>query len=56
MLLDLDTWDTLRQLMEDLEDMVEIEAARQEKEKTVAWADMVAEYQTKYAVEPDVQN
>lgn len=55
-LFDMTTWDTLRQLLEDLEDMLEIETARQENEKTVSWMNVVAEYQEKYLAVPNVQD
>lgn len=55
-LLDLEAWEALRQLLEDLEDMAELEAAQQENEKTIAWEHVVAEYQATYLVTPDVQD
>lgn len=55
-LLDLEVWEALRQLLENLEDMAELEAAQQENEKTIAWANVVAEYQAAYVVTPDVQD
>ncbi len=53
-LLNLEAWEALRQLLEDLEDMAELEAAQQENEKTIAWEHVVAEYQATYLVTPGV--
>lgn len=54
--LDLKTWHMLRNMLEDLEDMAEIERARAEQEETFAWEGVVAEYQQVHGLATDVQN
>ena len=54
--MDLAAWEALRQLLEDLEDIAEIEQARQEEEELFDWATVVAEHQAKYTLSSDVQD
>ena len=46
--MDLSTWETLHQLLEDLEDIVDVEQARQEKAELFDWTAVIAEHRAKY--------
>ena len=54
--LDLASWEALRGILEDLEDIAEIELARQEREETVPWETVLEEYALRHNVELDVQD
>ena len=48
--LDLEIWEALRELLENLEDSAEIEQARQEDDEVFEWEQVVSDYQLKHAV------
>jgi hypothetical protein len=43
---DLETWEELLDLLEDLEDAAEMEQARDEDDELIPWEQVVADYQT----------
>lgn len=51
--LDLKTWQLLQEMLEDLQDIAEIEQARQEQEETIPWEKVVAEYQSTHGIVTD---
>lgn len=47
---DMSTWEILRQLLEDKEDIAEIQQARQEEDTVFSWEQVVAEHKAQYNV------
>lgn len=52
--MDMSTWQALSQLLEDIEDVAEIEQARQEKADLFDWDSVIAEHQAKSTPSSDV--
>jgi hypothetical protein len=47
--INLSVWETIRQMLEDIEDVADFEQAKQEEDETFSWEQVVQEYQAKHA-------
>jgi hypothetical protein len=47
--IDLSVWETIQQMLEDIEDIADFEQAKQEDDETFAWEQVLHEYQAKHA-------